>query len=138
MAVRSSERPTIAPAYDVEKFAAESERRMTQAVPSRAPEDELDEGSDPKRSEVRIATRPPWGPSLSTQAWARSVAGTPCVTMTNEALKRLPLDHRAGFLLSLMDGSLDLETIVELCGMESNEALELVRDLYESGVVVFR
>ena len=66
------------------------------------------------------------------------MSGAPVVVMASDSLKRLPLDHRAGFVISLMDGALDLETIVELCGMERDEALGLVRNLYESGVVIFR
>jgi len=58
--------------------------------------------------------------------------------MTLDLLKRLPLDHRAGFLLSLMDGAMDLETMVEIAGMPREDVLRVVRDLYESGVVDFR
>jgi hypothetical protein len=143
MPVRSSERPTIAPDYDVETFALESDRRLARAA--RAPEssdsDELGGDEAAKRSEVRIATRPrprSGTDAETTEAWARAVMGSPVVAMTSDALKRLPLDHRAGFVISLMDGSMDLETIIELCGMDRREAIELVRDLYESGVVVFR
>jgi hypothetical protein len=48
------------------------------------------------------------------------------------------VDHRAGFVLSLMDGSLDLETLIDLAGLERDAVLELVRGFYEAGVVVFR
>ena len=138
MAVRSSERPTIAPSFDPEQYARDSERRMTTvAPPPRTPEVFLPE-PETKPSEVRIATRPQWGQVLTHEAWARSLKGAPVVTMTVESLKRLPLDHRAGFVMSLMDGSIDLDTIIELCGMEREEALALVRDLHASGVVVFR
>lgn len=66
------------------------------------------------------------------------MVGCPYVALTGEALKRLPLDHRAGFVLSLMDGSIDLETVIELCAMQRDDALTLIRDLYESDVVRFR
>jgi hypothetical protein len=66
------------------------------------------------------------------------MSGVPFVALTGDALKRLPLDHRAGFVLSLMDGSLDVETVIELCGMPRHEALSLIRDLFESDVVRFR
>lgn len=143
MAVRLSERPTIAPAFDVAEYARDSERRVASVAPSKlapppVPEDFPPESDTKPSSEVRIVTRPQWGVVLTNQAWARSIRGAPYVAMSNEALKRLPLDHRAGFVLSLMDGSLDLETIVELCGMEPEEALGLVRDLHASGVIGFR
>lgn len=60
------------------------------------------------------------------------------VRLEGEALKRLPLDHRAGFLLSLMDGSLDIESLVEVSGMPRDEALRIVRDLHDSGVIDVR
>jgi hypothetical protein len=183
MAVRSSERPTIAPSFDVEQYARDSDQRMVSAAPLSAvtpiapvvpgappvPEipvlldieltpidddgdgfteipppssETFDPGQANKPSEVRIATRPQWraisDEALTNEMWARTLVGTPVVTMTGESLRRLPLDHRAGFVMSLMDGSMDLEMIVELCGMEREEALGLVRDLHASGVIVFR
>jgi hypothetical protein len=66
------------------------------------------------------------------------MCGCPVVPMTTDGIKQLPLDHRGGFVLSLMDGSIDLETVIELSAMEREEVLELVRNLYESGFVTFR
>jgi hypothetical protein len=37
-----------------------------------------------------------------------------------------------------MDASLDLETLIDLSGMDRSAVLNLVRGLYETGVVVFR
>lgn len=137
MAVRKSERPTLAPAFDVAQFARDSDRYLTRvSEPFHAEEHPTKPSEVP--SEVRIATRPFFAQVLTHEAWARSMVGAPVVVMTCEGLKRLPLDHRAGFVMSLMDGSIDLETIVELCGMDRDDALGLVRDLYESGVVDFK
>jgi hypothetical protein len=174
VARRESDRPTLAPGFDVEQFARDSDRRLTSVAPAPisseihrdralrdahfrdellreasladdAFEDEAPTGNGfaPEETEtapsaVRLATRPRWGPVLTNEAWARSMEGVPVVQMTNDGLKRLPLDHRAGFVISLMDGSLDLATIIDLSGMDRDEALSLVRDLYESGVVEFR
>jgi hypothetical protein len=99
-----------------------------------------EEGAEQERvaaSEVRLATRPKLDVHGSNDAWARSVVGLPRVTVTVAVLKKLPLDHRTGFLLSLMDGTLDLETIIELSAMDHDEALALVRDLYESQIIAF-
>jgi hypothetical protein len=90
-------------------------------------------------SEVRfLAARPSPLPAMTDEAWARTIVGTPRVTMGCDELKQLQVDHRAGFVLSLMDASLDLETLIDLSGMERSTVLDLVRGLYESGVVVFR
>ena len=90
-------------------------------------------------STVRLATRPSPPPATMTDdVWARTMVGTLRVTLGYDELMRLRLDHRAGFLLSLMDASLDLETLVDLSGMQRGEVIELVRGFYESGVVEFR
>ena len=46
-------------------------------------------------------------------------------------------DHRAGFLLSLVDGVSTLETIVDACGMPKLDALRILNDLVERGIVAF-
>jgi len=89
-------------------------------------------------SEVRLATRPSQPPVMTDEEWALAMVGTLRVTMGYDELKSLRVDHRAGFLLSLMDASLDLETLVDLSGMDRSEVLEIVRGFYESGVVEFR
>jgi hypothetical protein len=88
-------------------------------------------------SEMRLVTRPRIE-TVTHETWARSITGALYVRLDAETLKRLPLDHRAGFLLSLMDGTLDLETVVEVSGMPRDEVLRIVRDLYDSGVVDLR
>ncbi len=132
---RRNERPTLAPAYDVEEYARESERLVRSA---RGAPDSNREFPTHAASEVRLITRPQWGAVVTNEAWARGMKGSPCVTMSPQALKRLPLDHRAGFVMSLMDGTLDLDTLVELSGMSRDDALGLVRNLFDSGVVEFR
>jgi hypothetical protein len=137
---RQSERPTLAPGFDVEQFARDSDRRLTSVSPAPVSGEVFtEEEPATSPSATRLATRPRWGPVLTNEAWARSMdGGMPVVVMTGDSLKRLPLDHRAGFILSLLDGSLDLDTIIDLCGMDRDEALGIVRDLFESGVVEFR
>jgi hypothetical protein len=130
---RRSHRPTLAPAFDVAEFARQSEHLGALV----AVEQER-ESKSPVSSEVRLVTRPQWGAIITNEAWARSMKGAPNVTMSPQALKRLPLDHRAGFVISLMDGSLDLDTLVELSGMPRDHVLGLVRNLFDSGVVEFR
>jgi hypothetical protein len=117
----------VPPAFDLPQFARDSDRW------AKAPADD----SNDKASEVRLATRSRIDPLGANEAWARSVIGVPRVRVTGDALKRLPLDHRAGFLLSLMDGSLDLETIIEVSAMSHDKALALVRDLYDSSIIEF-
>jgi hypothetical protein len=131
---RKSDWPTLPPAFDPVQFAKDSDRRIGVAKPvSPDPEPAV-----PDQSEIRLLTRPEMRAALTDEAWARSMTGVPVVVMSVDLLKRLPLDHRAGFLLSLMDGAIDLDTMVEIAGMNREDALRLVRDLFESGVVDFR
>jgi hypothetical protein len=148
---KRSDRPTVPPSFDVAQYAKDSEARMRSArqtvrtgAPTRSqPALELDfddwvEAALGKKSEVRIATRPNLAATPSDEAWAQSMTGAPYVAMSREELVRKPLGHRAGFLLSRIDGRADLETIVAVSAMPRDEALRIVRDLYESGVIAFR
>ena len=47
----------------------------------------------------------------------------------------LSLDHRAGFLLSLVDGQLTLEQLLDISGMPRLEALRLLHGLYEQQII---
>ena len=137
-----SDRPTVPPAFDVEQYAKDSDARIASVKLHQLLEDmggrpEESAGTHP-RSETRMATRPPVGGGLTDEAWARLMNGAPTVTMPLADLRRLPLDHRAGFVLSLMDGSMDLETLVDASAMPREDILRIVRDLYQSGVVEFR
>jgi hypothetical protein len=131
---RRSERPTTPPLFDVIKYAQDSDARI-KAQPLASAEESAQETPS---SETRLATRPNMGATITDEAWARTIVGTPRIVMASDELRRLPLDHRAGFLLSLMDGTIDLPTVIEVSAMSHDDALRVVRDLFEAGVVVFR
>lgn len=132
----STDRPTAPPAFDMESYVRASERRVSAAAPVERV-DILEELLDPS-SDVRLAARPPIGEFLGLEAWAAQVTGCLVVIAPVDVVKQLPLDHRAGFLLSLMDGTLDLETLVEVSGMDRDEVLVIARSLQEAGVVDFK
>ncbi len=123
MLPKKSERSTTPPVFDPIQYAKDSDARINTGVP---------------RSETRIITRAVSPKALDDEAWARTVTGTPGIVLPPDRLRSLPLDHRAGFLLSLMDGTLDLETVVEVSAMSRSDALRAARDLFESGVIDFR
>ena len=129
-----TDRPTVPPGFDPEVFARESDSRVRAAKPV---EVDLGELLDPS-SEVRLAARPPIGDFLSLEAWASQVSGVLVVTASTDVLVTLPLDHRAGFLLSLMDEALNLDTLIEVSGMPRDEVLAIVRELQDAGVIEFR
>ncbi len=125
-----SDRPTVPPSFDFEEFARDSDSRVAAAMPVAEP-------AEPE-SQVRLATRPAFGATVTDEAWARTARGALVVAMAPDVLCRLPLDHRAGFLLSQMDGATDLETLISIGPMPRAEALRILRDLFECGVVDFK
>ncbi|MDP9152512.1 MAG: hypothetical protein M3O36_21510 [Myxococcota bacterium] len=125
----------MAPSFDVAQYAKESEARVRAKAHALA----STERAVATHSEGRRPTRPgTGGVVVPDETWARGTIGAPTVTMVADQLKRLPLDNRAGFLLSLMDGAIDLDTVVELSAMPRAEALRVVRGLVDAGVVEFR
>lgn len=50
-------------------------------------------------------------------------------------LQWLSMDHRAGFLLSRVDGSLTIEELLEICGMPRLDALRTLHELLQQKVV---
>jgi hypothetical protein len=48
-----------------------------------------------------------------------------------------PVDHRTGFLLSLVDGLSTLESVVDACGMPKSDALRILDELVQRGIVAF-
>lgn len=142
---RRSERPTRPPSFDAAQYAKDSDARVRTSPIGHgaAAKDEGAPSREPPRdgvprSETRIATRPNTRAAMTDELWARKMTGAPVVAVAAEQLRRLPLDHRAGFLLSLMDGTIDLDSVVEISAMSRSSALRLVRDLFESGIVAFR
>ena len=60
---------------------------------------------------------------------------TVTVAIPNDEIRWLSLDHRAGFLLSLVDGSLTLEEILDISGMSKLDALRMMYTLFDQRVI---
>jgi hypothetical protein len=63
------------------------------------------------------------------------VGRVPQVAITDEQLRWLNLDHRAGFLLSLVDGHSTFEEVLDVSGMPPVEALRLLMELLQQNVI---
>jgi hypothetical protein len=59
----------------------------------------------------------------------------PRVTMAPEEWRFLALDHRAGFLLSFIDGSMSIEEVLDVSSMAELEALRIMFELRQQGVI---
>lgn len=59
----------------------------------------------------------------------------PKVLLPETELRWLGLTHRAGFLISRMDGSLDIEGLLDVSGMPRLEALQTLVELADLGAI---
>jgi len=57
------------------------------------------------------------------------------VALSGDQIRWLSLDHRAGFLLSLVDGESSIETLLDISGMPRLEALRILFGLLDQRVI---
>jgi hypothetical protein len=62
----------------------------------------------------------------------------PVVIVPRDQLRWLSIDHRAGFMLSHIDGVSSVEMILDVSGMPLLEALRILFDLLQQRVISFR
>lgn len=62
----------------------------------------------------------------------------PMVIVPRGQMRWLSMDHRAGFVLSLIDGSSSVEMILDMCGMPKLDALRILHELVQEKVVSFK
>ena len=55
--------------------------------------------------------------------------------MGSEELRWLSLDHRAGFLLSFVDGSMSIEEVLDVSSMPELDVLRIMFELRQQGVI---
>jgi hypothetical protein len=83
-------------------------------------DDEL--GGDAPTARQRVVTR-------------EFLATIPHLAIPPEELHAAELDHREYFLISLLDGRTSIETLIDICGMPSEEALALLDGLVRRGIL---
>ena len=64
-----------------------------------------------------------------------SLAGKPRLAVPMSSLMAMPLDHRAGFILSFVDGNHSIDTLLDACAMRPEEALAILYDLVGKGIL---
>jgi hypothetical protein len=62
----------------------------------------------------------------------------PWLMVTNDELRELPLDHRAGFLVSLIDGACSVEMLADISGLGLDEVAAIFALLVRLGAVELR
>jgi len=63
---------------------------------------------------------------------------TPIVIVPRAQMRWLSIDHRAGFILSLVDGASTVEMIVDVSGMTRLDALRILHELVVQRIVAFK
>jgi hypothetical protein len=99
------------------------------------------------RAEALLETRPDYAPArryfesaqeLLTQMYLEKLGSGECVlrlAMAPNQIQGLSLDHRSGFLISLIDGMATVDEILDVSGMPPLDALRLLYEMREEGVV---
>lgn len=64
-----------------------------------------------------------------------SLTQRPTIGLPLDQIRWLSLDHRAGFLLSLMDGQLSIDDVLDVSGMPRLDAMRLLTDLVDQRVI---
>jgi hypothetical protein len=64
-----------------------------------------------------------------------TLASVPRLAVTLRQLMAMPLDHRAGFVVSCIDGTFTVEMILDVCPMPRERALAIVGELAEQGII---
>jgi hypothetical protein len=92
-----------------------------------------EEPGNPEARECRDRCR-----ALLEQKYARDLGRldrAPIVTSQGARPDVQSIDHRAGFVLSLVDGASTLETILDVCGMPKLDALRILHELTAHGII---
>ncbi len=93
-------------------------------------------GKDPKHAEAQRCAATSRD-RLSDMHLARLGGPTkrPQIAVAGSEVRWLGLDHRAGFLLSRVDGQSTVEELVDLSGMARHEALKVLVELVDAGAL---
>jgi hypothetical protein len=65
-----------------------------------------------------------------------ALESVPRLVRRPQSLIGLPLDHKTGFVLALIDGETNVQTLIDVAGMPPVEVVSTIERLVELGVVV--
>ncbi len=63
------------------------------------------------------------------------LARVPRLVVPKDVLVTLPMDHRAGFIVSFVDGAYTIEMILDACAMRRDEAIAILGELVTRGII---
>lgn len=62
----------------------------------------------------------------------------PTIIVPRTQMRWLSIDHRAGFILSLIDGTSTIEMVLDVAGMPKLDSLRILHELVQRRIVAFR
>ena len=62
----------------------------------------------------------------------------PWLIATYDELRTMPLDARAGFVVSCIDGHSSVEMLLDLCTLPEDETLDIISELVRLGAIELR
>jgi hypothetical protein len=142
----SSDRPTVR----VPKFALLGGGAGSDAYAAVLTEGGLGEPAEPDPSELPTVPAPPRTAEAKADDCTPSEAPTrpppsyrdlgslqrvPRLVCSPEQLRKAALDHKQAFVLVLVDGRLDIETILDATPMAMHEVLRILLDLLGQGLI---
>jgi len=92
----------------------------------------------PVSSEAARAPTRDSDPDLTEEQLLAKLGGelkVPKLAVDRAKINTLALDHRAGFVLSLVDGRIPIEDILDVSGMPRRDALRILCELVDRGVI---
>jgi hypothetical protein len=92
-------------------------------------------GERPSHVELRFEESEPASTQREIPSASDYFQRIPRIAVDARELTLLQLDHREGFLVSRVDGRSTIETILDVCAMPADEALEILESLAERGVL---
>lgn len=62
----------------------------------------------------------------------------PWLVVTHDELRRMPLDSRSGFLVSLIDGRCTVEMLLDVAGLPEDDVIAMLAQLVRLGAIELR
>ena len=124
---------TIAPKFDVQAFARESDRRLKQASVTIG---RVSPVPGPPRGSMTVPRAARTGVDLETDLEPNVIASTVPTLVTRAHVTELLTFPTESFLLSYIDGVRDIDALVLASGLPRDLVVVTVSDLVRSGVVV--
>jgi len=126
------------PPFDPAAFARESESQLRSSAPVKQHVPDEDSGIQPVQERVEDLSFDEPFDHAPTRPVPILLMAVPSLAVAPSELARLALDHRAGFILSHVDGVSDIETILDVSAMPTEEALGILTDLASRGIITLR